>query len=152
MRFAKLNSRARRAELIVEVMDRREVLLADVAVDGLAQLRNVRLVVHRIGAHGRKDVRRGEHRLATKLANPGLGVHAILVSHDRRFLLLDRFLAKAAAGVNVGAEHDAHGVEQPLPILGGHAREQAAILSDLFEEEGGLSHAGLQRVIERALE
>jgi hypothetical protein len=73
------------------------------------------------------------------------------VSHDRRLLLLDRLLAKTAASVDVGAEHDAHGIEQPLAIVGRYARERSAIVSDLFEELGGVAHAVLQRVVDRAL-
>ena len=153
MRFAKLNCGARGAELIVEVMDRREVLLADVAVNGLAQLTGVRLAVHTrvIEARGRKDVRRGEHRLAAQLPDAGFGVDAVLVAHDRRFLLLDGFLAQATTRIDVGAEDDADRVDQTLAIFGRDAREHAAIGADLFEERGGVAQPRDEGVVRNEL-
>ena len=77
----------------------------------------------------------------------GLRVHAVFVAHDQRFLLLDGFLAQAATGVDVGGEDDADRVEQALAIVGGDARENAAISADLFEEQSGVAQTGDQRFV-----
>ena len=111
---------ARRAQLIVEVVDDRVVLLADVAV-----LR--RQGLPRLGVPRREDVRRREHRLPAKCPDAGLGQHALVPTRGRRFPLADDGLHHPASRAGVGVEDRGGRLAQPPPVSLGQQRQQAVI-------------------------
>ena len=128
---------ARRAELVVEVVQLAVGLLADVAVlllDRLARRRCSRSV--RLEALRRVDVRRREHRPLAQHADAGVGEHRLVGADARVALLLALRLREAAALDDVGVEDVGRGREQARALLDRQRAEQAAVARDRLEQLG----------------
>lgn len=136
---------ARRAQLVVEVVDLQVVDLADVAV-ALAHVGADRAasglggaVAQPGGDHalGREDVGRGEDRLGPQGADAGLGQHLLLALELVGPGLPALGLGPLAAVVDVGAEHVAGCCQEAGPLLLGEAVEGRAVADHRLEQFGG---------------
>ena len=119
--LAEVQLSARGTELVVEVMNRGVVLLADVAVlrlDDFAKLR-VALDFSLLEVGGRIDVRRGENFLATQLADAGFVQPRLIAFHLRHLALTHLGLHETPALADVGAEDVACRLNQPGVFLSG---------------------------------
>ena len=132
--------RAGGTELVVEMMDRLIVLLADVAVPRLRQ--HPRLVAP-VGSE-QKVVRRREHRLPAQLADPGRGEHLLRLLRQRRLAQPRAGLHQPPPRPRIGIRHHPRRVKKPLPLLRRQLRQQPAILVDRLEQLRRRAHA-LQR-------
>ncbi len=113
---------ARRAHLVVEMVQLGEVLLADIAVlplihprpGPILRLVGVRWKVLRGKVLGREDVGCGEHRLAPEGANAGGRAGLFLSLHPLGFPPPDSSLHQLPARGGVGVVHQRRGVQQAL--------------------------------------
>ncbi len=143
--------RARRAELVVEVVHQRELLLADVAVlrilqqpvllDGPAVIEPV-VPDEIVGreAFGREDVRRGEHRPRSQPADAGAREHVFVALQLFGPLPALARLDPAAALLDVRAEDVGGGVDESDALVLPHDLEPRRIGDDRLEQLGGTPH------------
>ena len=138
MRLAKLNRRARRTELVVEVVDELELLLADVAVLRLERLTEVGIALDLplLEAGRREDVRAREHRLPAQRADAGLVEHLILPHRLFDFAAADAGSHQAPAGEGVGRVDVAGRLQEATLVVRRHVREESAVGDDRFEQVG----------------
>ena len=134
---------ARRTELVVEVVDVGELLLADVAVLGLDRLPEVGIagLFALLEAAGRKNVGTGVDRLAAEGPDPGGVARLLLAAHPGGLALAHRGPDQPAAGEGVGRVDVAGRLDQAVPVVGGHAEEECAVGHDPFEQRGGGAQA-----------
>ena len=138
---------ARRAELVVEVMQRGEVRLADVAVLLLERLprRVGRLHVlrdERLGRDRREDVGRGEDRLAAEGADAGAVAEGLLALDALGLPAAGGGADELAAAHRVGGVDVAGRLEEARAVLGGDAGEEGAVGDDSLEHVDGGAELG----------
>ncbi|TPW15190.1 MAG: hypothetical protein FD127_938 [Acidimicrobiaceae bacterium] len=121
--------------LVVERMDLRVLLLADVAV-----LRVQRLTFVRFHRNGREHVRSGEHRPGPKRPDAGARQRA-LISQDLLGLELTALrLDLAPSLLDVGRVHVAGSTQQTRAILERQRGQQRTIGDDRLQQFGGGAH------------
>ena len=156
--------RTRGAQLIVEVMDRRVLLLADIAGLQLACLPGSRLPlrlvidsrqVARLEPLGREDVRRMDHR-PPQCPNPRFGQHPLVLFHARGFPLACGDLRLSPPLGAVGAVDKGDGFEEAPAVFYGHAGKDPAVGGNRCEQFGRGAQAfeerlaaGVRRAISR---
>ena len=143
--------RAGRAQLVVEVVDARVLLLADIAMQQFRRLvvgNRIGRVVARIvqaGCLRREIVRRGEHRLAAQGADAGLVEQRL----GRACLFLRTFagevLRLAAARARFRMVHQRHRLQQAFAIRRRPCLHDVAVGDDGVEQ----GQRGLQAVVRR---
>jgi hypothetical protein len=158
--LGEVERRARRAQLIVEVVDDREPRLADVAVLRLDRLPRlgvrssndsgvelcsgvafVGVDVAGLEAFRWEDVRRRHRRLAVQRADRGAGLE-LVVDLGARGLAGPRLVLRlATAGVAIRAVDVGDGAKQAVALLLGQLVEDPAIGGDRLEERRQLTQA-----------
>ena len=129
---------ARRAHLVVEVMQRGEVGLADVAVLLLACLpRRVRgvhvLRSENVGRNRWKDIGRGEHRLPAQGPDTGAVAVGFLFPDALGFPLARGGADELPATHRVGRVHVARRLEKAAAVFGRDVGQDGAVGDDLLE-------------------
>ena len=127
--LAEVQLRARGTELIVEVMNLRVLLLADIAM-----LQFLRIGVWDLGfGIFQKIIRRCEDRLAPQRADAGLLKDRVVAPDTRRLSPLVDDLRHPAAFDSIRVVHVGDGLQKPFAILRRHVLEQAAIHGNPLE-------------------
>ena len=126
--------RAHGAHLIVEMVDDRKLLLADVAMLRLDRFPKLRPGFESLG---RKEILSRENRPPAEHSNPCLAEHGIGAPGLRGRLLALAGLQHPAAGGGVGKIHLRHGLVKSLPLFGGELLQQLHVGGDGFEHLQG---------------
>ena len=151
--LGEIELRARRAQLVVEMMDRRILLLADIAMLRLGRFAELGFVVA-VDIRGavlhetfrRKNIRRREHRTPAQFADAGCMQHRFLFRDLRGTALARLRLALAPPLHRVGVIELPDGRMEALAILGRQTIEQRVIGRDAFEQRGGVADFVGERV------
>ncbi len=129
--------RARRAELVVEMMEPGVVLLADVAVLRLDRIERRRRLVRDVfldEIRRREHVRGREHHLAAQLADAGLREHALLVRDPGATTLAPRALRDVPPQVRIRTRDAPRRLEETDPFRLRETGELGTIGDERLEE------------------
>ena len=137
--LAEIQIAARRAKLVVEMMNRRVVLLADVAILRLDDFAEIRVALNILlrELDERNQIRRGEDFFPAQLANPGFIEFGLVPLNFLRFALAHFGLHQPPPGVYVRAVNLTRRLEQTHSFLLRKPGEQRAVCRRLFENLGG---------------
>lgn len=155
MRFAEVQGGARWTQLVVEMMDACEGLLADVT-DSRSERhallkRKLRPIpsVPWFEAFGRKNVRRGKHRPPAQRSDSRLVEHGVVALRARRFAPALGCLHPCPAPTRVRIVHTGDRPVQPLPDLRWQLIKKAPVRGDRFKHVGGCPHTPEKRAVAR---
>ena len=118
------------------MVDRGELLLADVAVLGDDRFADVLIAMYivRYEVVWRVHVGRGEHWLASERPNTGFVQHLIVTRGGGGLALAHRGLHHRPSRFGIGVKHERYRVEKLLPFLGRDGHEERTIGRDAGEQ------------------
>jgi len=136
--LAKVQIAAPRAQLIVEMVGRRMMLFANVAMLCFEKLAGFGISVglRLIRLDGRKHIWRGEYGSAPQSANAGLRPNTLVTLQLRGLVLALHGLEEATPGRSVWTGHLAGGEQKTGAFLGRYRREESAVCYNRFEKFG----------------
>ena len=137
--LAEIQIGAFRAKLVVEMVEGRVVLLADIAVLRLDLIAKIRVIfdLARLDGRGRQGIGRGEHRAAAQFPDAGLIEDALFPLQFLDLALAYPGFDKPAPLSWVGQEDIARGPEQPGVFFRGKRRQQRAVGGRFFHDLDG---------------
>src|SRR5882672_11088464 len=117
--FLEIQGGASRAELVIEMMNGRVVLFADVTILRINHFTKgfVPLNLLLLECFGRNNVRCSKHRPFPQLADPGFREHSLIALYPFGFLQALCGSEKEAALQRIGAVNLATGLEQTNPVF-----------------------------------
>ncbi len=125
------------------MVDKRVVLLADVAVPGGGRAGARVVLIQPLDAGGWQHVRRREHRLPTERADARARQHLVIPAGPLGLPLADGGLHHAPPRSHIGVVDCAGSVEKTPPVRGRNSRKQAAVGNDCLEQfRGGAKITG----------
>ncbi len=144
--FPEVQLRARRAQLIVEMMDGRIGLLADVTVLRLTRLLHRRLLVRRRNVEWlkglrRKHVGRRHHRTAAQCTNAGLIEHGVVLARALGLSSAGQRLDLKTPCRRIGIADVRERTMQPFPFVRSQVVEQMTIARTRLQQFEELAQA-----------
>ena len=134
--LAEIQFRARRAKLVVKMVDGRIILLADIAIlrfDHLAKIRVPRdFLLHEAGRG--ENIGRGEHFFAPQLPDSRLRQHRLGALHPVGLALARRGLHQPPPLAHIRTINIAGRLEQALAVLERQGRQQRAVARNRFQQ------------------